>query len=140
MIQSFLGFGVGGWKGVGLGQSTQKLFYLPSAHNDFILSIIGEELGLVGVVFILLLFGIIFFTGMHMANQSHHPFDKLLLIALTLLLVLQALVNMMVATGLLPTKGLPLPFVSYGGTSLVMNLLAAGLMLGMDNHRSLSRT
>ncbi len=133
MIQSFLAFGVGGIKGVGLGQSTQKLFYLPSAYNDFILSIIGEELGLIGVLGIMLLYGLIFFCGLQMAENARHDYERLLILSLTFLIVLQALVNMMVATGLVPTKGLPLPFVSYGGTSIVINLIGVGLLMGIDH-------
>ncbi len=133
MIQSFLAFGVGGINGVGLGQSTQKLFYLPSAYNDFILSIIGEELGLIGVLGIMLLFGLIFFCGIKMAGNSRHEYERLLILSITFLIVFQALVNMMVATGLVPTKGLPLPFVSYGGTSIVVNLMGIGLLMGMDH-------
>ncbi|HXV27654.1 MAG TPA: putative lipid II flippase FtsW [bacterium] len=133
MIQSFLAFGVGGIQGVGLGQSTQKLFYLPSGYNDFILSIIGEELGLIGVLGVMLLFGVIFFCGVQMAEKARHDYERLLILSLTFLIVLQALVNMMVATGLIPTKGLPLPFVSYGGTSMVVNLIGVGLLVGIDH-------
>ncbi|MDD5216997.1 MAG: putative lipid II flippase FtsW [Candidatus Omnitrophica bacterium] len=134
IIQSFLAFGLGGLKGVGLGQSTQKLFYLPSGYNDFIFAVIGEELGLIGVLVVILLFGIIFFSGMHMTGRASTLYEKLLIQSLTFSIVVQALVNMMVATGLLPTKGLPLPFVSYGGTSIVMNLMGVGLLLGVDLH------
>ena len=132
IIQSFLAFGLGGVKGAGLGQGTQKLFYLPSSYNDFILSVIGEELGLLGVLFVMLLYFIIFFCGIQMAEKASHDYERLLISSLTLVIVLQALVNMLVATGLIPTKGLPLPFVSFGGTSLVMNLAAVGFLLGMD--------
>ncbi len=132
IIQSFLAFALGGLKGVGLGQSTQKLFYLPSSYNDFILSVIGEELGFVGVLFMMLLYVVIFFCGIHMAENAEHDYEKLLILSLTLVIVLQALINMLVATGLIPTKGLPLPFVSFGGTSLVFNLMAVGFLLGMD--------
>ncbi len=132
IIQSFVAFGLGGIKGVGLGQSTQKLFYLPSSYNDFIFSIIGEELGLVGILFIMLLYAVIFLCGIRMAGRADQDYQKLLILSLTLLIVLQALIHMLVTTGLIPTKGLPLPFVSYGGTSLVFNLMAAGLLLATD--------
>ncbi|HTL46848.1 MAG TPA: putative lipid II flippase FtsW [Verrucomicrobiae bacterium] len=134
IIQSFLAFGMGGLKGVGLGQSTQKLFYLPSSYNDFILSIIGEELGLAGVLVVIILYTILFFCGIAIAERSRQDYEKLLCISLTLLIVLQGVINMMVATGLIPTKGLPLPFVSYGGTSLVFNLASVGLILSADRH------
>jgi len=134
IIQSFLAFGLGGVQGVGLGQSTQKLFYLPSSYNDFILSVIGEELGLIGVLAVMILYGVIFACGMLMVNKAQHSQDKLIAISLTLLIVLQALINMLVATGLIPTKGLPLPFVSYGGTSLVFNLMGVGLLLSIDRY------
>lgn len=133
MIQSFVAFGAGGMQGVGLGQSTQKLFYLPSGHNDFIFAVIGEELGLLGLGGVILLFGIIFVCGMLMAYRSSDLFKKLLMVSLTLFFVMQAVINMMVATGLLPTKGLPLPFISYGGTSIVINLMAVGILLATDN-------
>lgn len=135
MIQSLLAFGLGGIQGVGLGQSTQKLFYLPSGYNDFIFAIIGEELGLIGVIAVLALYLVIFLCGMKMASQATNDFKRLLISSLTLLIVFQSLVNMMVATGLVPTKGLPLPFLSYGGTSLVINLIAAGLILSLDRSR-----
>ncbi len=135
MIQSLLAFGLGGVQGVGLGQSTQKLFYLPSGYNDFIFAIIGEELGLIGVLAVLTLYLVIFLCGMRMAAQTQNDFKRLLISALTLMIVFQSLVNMMVATGLVPTKGLPLPFLSYGGTSLVINLIATGLLLSLDRSR-----
>lgn len=134
IIQSFLAFGMGGLKGVGLGQSTQKLFYLPSSYNDFILSIIGEELGLLGVLVVMVLYGILFVTGILIADKGRHDYEKFLTTSITLLIVLQGIINMLVATGLIPTKGLPLPFVSYGGTSLVFNLMAVGLLLSIDRH------
>jgi len=135
MIQSFLAFGLGGIKGVGLGQSTQKLFYLPSGYNDFIFAIIGEEMGLVGVLAVVVLYGVIFFCGISVAGNTTETFDKLLVLSITLFLVLQAIINMMVTIGLIPTKGLPLPFISYGGTSMVVNLMSVGLLMGVDIHR-----
>lgn len=134
IIQSFLAFGLGGVQGVGLGQSTQKLFYLPSGYNDFILSVIGEELGLLGVLMVMVLYCIIFVSGALMVARATNSQDKFIALSLTLLIVLQGLINMLVATGLIPTKGLPLPFVSYGGTSLVFNLMAVGLLLSIDRH------
>lgn len=132
IIQSLLAFGMGGLKGVGLGESTQKLFYLPQSYNDFIFSIIAEELGFIGSVSVLLLYGVIFFSGIKMARKMPGNYEKLFTVSLILLIVLQAIINMLVATGLIPTKGLPLPFISYGGSSLVFNLFAVGLLLAMD--------
>lgn len=132
IIQSFLAFGMGGIKGVGLGQSTQKLFYLPSSYNDFIFSVIGEELGLIGMLFVMLLYGVVFICGIRMAERAKNDHEKMMTTSLILLILFQALINMLVATGLIPTKGLPLPFVSYGGTSIVFNLMAVGFLLSLD--------
>ena len=132
IIQSFLSFGLGGIKGVGLGQSTQKLFYLPSSYNDFIFSVIGEELGLIGMLGVMFLYAVILVCGIRLAEKARNDYEKLLVISLVLLIVLQALINMLVATGLIPTKGLAMPFVSYGGTSIVFNLMAVGFILSLD--------
>ena len=134
IIQSFLAFGLGGLKGVGLGQGMQKLFYLPSSYNDFIFSVIGEELGLVGTGMVVILYAIIFICGVLIAEKLHQDYEKLIVISLTLLIVLQAVIHMLVTTGLMPTKGLPLPFVSFGGTSMVFSMMAVGLLLGVDRH------
>ncbi|MBU3758630.1 MAG: putative lipid II flippase FtsW [Candidatus Omnitrophica bacterium] len=132
IIQSFLAFGMGGIKGVGLGQSTQKLFYLPSSYNDFIFSVIGEELGLIGMLFVLTLYAVIFICGIQIAGRAKSDHEKMMTTALIMLILFQALINVLVATGLIPTKGLPLPFVSYGGTSIVFNLMAVGFLLCLD--------
>jgi cell division protein FtsW len=134
IIQSFLAFGTGGVKGVGLGQGIQKLFYLPSSYNDFIFSIIGEELGMIGLLVVVVLYGVLFVSGMQMAQNARQDYDRLLILSLTFMIVLQAIIHMLVTTGLIPTKGLPLPFVSFGGTSLVFNLMAVGLLLAADRH------
>lgn len=132
IIQSLLAFGIGGIKGTGLGQGIQKLFYLPSSYNDFIFSIIGEELGLLGMTSVMALYGVIFYCGLKIAKAAKHDFEKYLAYALTVAIVLQALINMMVTTGLIPTKGLPLPFVSFGGTALMFNLMGVGLLMAID--------
>lgn len=132
IIQSLLAFGIGGIKGEGLGQGIQKLFYLPSSYNDFIFSVIGEEMGLIGLVTVEILYAIILFCGLGIAQKAKGDFERLLTIALTLMIVLQALIHMMVTTGLIPTKGLPLPFVSFGGTSLLFSMMAVGLLLACD--------
>jgi len=135
IIQSFLAFACGGVHGVGLGQSTQKLFYLPSSHNDFILAVIGEELGLIGVMMVVVLYILFFLCCVRMARRTDQPFEKLSITAITLLIILQAVIHMMVATGLVPTKGLPLPFISYGGSSIVMNLIAVGILVAIDRRK-----
>ena len=132
IIQSLLAFGLGGVRGVGLGEGAQKLFYLPQSYNDFIFSIIGEEMGLIGTVCILVLYSVILTAGIRIANRARTNFEKLFVTSLVSLIVVQALINMLVATGLIPTKGLPLPFVSYGGTSLVFNLFGVGVLLALD--------
>ena len=134
IIQSLLSFGTGGVHGQGLGQGIQKLFYLPSSHNDFIFSVIGEELGLVGLVSVLILYGVLFFCGIQMAKNARQDYDRLITLSLTFMIVLQAIIHMLVTTGLIPTKGLPLPFVSFGGTSVVFSLMAVGLLLAVDRH------
>ncbi|OGW88603.1 MAG: cell division protein FtsW [Omnitrophica bacterium RIFCSPLOWO2_01_FULL_50_24] len=136
IIQSFLAFGLGGFKGVGLGQSTQKLFYLPQSHTDFIFSIIGEELGFVGTSFVVILYLAFFILGYRMAKRCREPFLRLFAFSLVMLVVLEALMNLLVATGMIPTKGLPLPFISYGGTAIVFHMAAVGLLVAVDREAS----
>ena len=130
--QSLLAFGAGGVKGVGLGESRQKMFYLPEAHTDFIFAVVGEETGLWGTVSILSLFTLLGLRGLRIAARHPQPFGRLLAFGYTFLLVCQAGLNMAVVLGLLPTKGLPLPFISYGGSSLVMALVYAGVLLSLS--------
>jgi len=137
IIQSFISFGLGGWRGVGLGESTQKLFYLPQSFTDFIFSIIGEELGLIGALSVILLYIVLLVLGFKVAAKSKDLFLILFSRGLILLVILQAFINILVTTGIIPTKGLPLPFISYGGSSLVTNFIIIGLILGMD--RKLNR-
>jgi cell division protein FtsW len=134
IIQSFLAFASGGWKGVGLGQSTQKLFYLPQSYTDFIFSIVGEELGFAGAMFVLILYGFFCVLGYRIARRARDPFLRLFSYALSLMITLQALLHVLVTTGLIPTKGLPLPFVSYGGSALIFNMMAVGLLVCVDRH------
>ena len=131
LIQSFIALGAGGGWGVGLGAGRQKMFYLPQAHTDFVFAVVGEEFGYVGAVAVLALFGAILLRGMRVAHQEPDPFASLLAVGLTSLLTLQALVNMAVVIGLVPTKGLPLPFLSYGGTSMVMAMASLGTLLAL---------
>ncbi len=136
LIQSRIAVGTGGVFGAGLMEGKQKLFYLPEPHNDFIFAVISEELGLIGAVMVLGLFGIILWRGLRAAAGCSNEFGRLLAIGLTVMLVGQALVNISVVLGLLPTKGLPLPFLSYGGSSLVVSLLAVGVLLNISQHVS----
>ncbi|MCK5706958.1 MAG: putative lipid II flippase FtsW [Candidatus Aureabacteria bacterium] len=132
IIQSFIAFQSGGWNGLGLGGSRQKLFYLPEAHTDFIFSIIGEELGFIGTLSVLIVFAMFIFFGLKIAVRCENPFGKLLAFGLVSMIGLQAFLNMGVVTGILPTKGLPLPFISYGGTNLVMTMIAIGVLLNIS--------
>ena len=130
--QSLLAFGAGGLSGVGLGEGHQKMFYLPEAHTDFVFAVVGEEAGLWGTTGLLMLFALLGVRGLRVA--LHHPtrFGRLLAFGCTFMIVSQAGLNMAVAVGLLPTTGLPLPFVSYGGSALVMGLLSVGVLLALS--------
>ena len=130
--QSLLAFGAGGVSGVGLGESRQKMFYLPEAHTDFIFAVIGEETGLWGTTGIVLLFGLLGARGLRVASYHHTQFGRLLAFGCTFLIVSQAGINMAVVVGLLPITGLPLPFVSYGGSALVIILCCTGILLGLS--------
>jgi len=132
VIQSFVALGLGGITGSGLGDSTQKLFFLPQAHTDFIFSIIGEELGFIGVLSVIIGFGFLLIRSLRVAIRASDLFGCYLVFGCTLLITIQAGMNMAVAVGLFPTKGLTLPFISYGGTSLVSNLGAVGLILSVS--------
>lgn len=131
IVQSFLALGSGGIFGVGLGQSRQKLFYLPAAHTDFIFSIIGEELGLFGTLFVLSLFIGLVWCGAKIALKAMDLFGHFLAVGVVSTLALQIIINIGVTTGSFPTKGLPLPFISYGGSSMVMSLIAVGILLSI---------
>jgi cell division protein FtsW len=139
ITQSFLAFGSGGPFGVGLGEGKQKLFFLPEAHTDFVLALVGEELGLVGTGVIVLLFALFVVRGFQIAARARMPFGRYLGMGITLLIGIQALVNACVVTGLVPTKGLTLPFVSYGGSSLVISLLGVGILLNISRDRQAGR-
>ncbi len=132
IVQSFYAFGRGGLFGTGIGGSSQKLFYLPEAHTDFIFSVIGEELGFVGALIIVLLFSILIWRGFTIAYQANDSFGTHLAIGLTLLIGMQAFMNMGIAVGLLPTKGLTLPFISMGGSSLIVLMLSIGVLLNIS--------
>lgn len=134
IIQSLLAFGCGGVWGVGVGKGIQKLYYLPQPHTDFILAVVGEELGLVGVLLLVVLFYILICRGLVVAIRCAEPFQRYLAFGITCLIGLQALVNMAVAMGMLPTKGLPLPLVSLGGTSMIMNLAGLGILMAITRN------
>ncbi|QPJ66565.1 MAG: putative lipid II flippase FtsW [Candidatus Nitrohelix vancouverensis] len=138
-IQSFYAFGRGGIWGVGLGDGSQKLFYLPEAHTDFIFSVIGEELGFVGAMAIVALFCIFIWRGFSVALNAKDAFGTNVAIGLTLLIGIQAFTNMGVAIGLLPTKGLTLPFISMGGSSLVAVMIASGVLLNISERPVVKR-
>ena len=132
IIQSFLALGSGGFFGVGLGRSQQKLFFLPESHTDFIFSIIGEELGFLGTSSIVLLFAVFIFAGMVVVFRSKNYFSQLVGLGLVGLIGFEAVINIGVSIGALPTKGLSLPFISYGGTALMANMMAMGLLLNIS--------
>ena len=136
IVQSFLAIGSGGAWGLGFGESRQKLFFLPEPHTDFIYSVIGEELGLIGCLIVLALFAIFVWRGLTIARQAESPFLQSLAIGITMMIGLQALLNMAVVTGLLPTKGLTLPLLSYGGSSLAVDLAAIGILLAIGRQRA----
>lgn len=131
IIQSFIALGSGGPFGVGLGQSRQKLFYLPASHTDFIFSIIGEELGFVGVAAIISLFAIFIWQGMKVAFKAADTFQRSVALGIVSLIALETIINIGVTAGSLPTKGLPLPFISFGGSGLIFHLVAVGLLLNV---------
>jgi cell division protein FtsW len=125
---------MGGWTGVGFGQSMQKHFYLPEAHTDFIFAIIGEELGVVATLLVLALFAGFFFCGLRISWRAPDMFGRLLAFGIALMITLQAVYNIAVVTGCMPTKGLPLPFISFGGSSLVTSLLGVGVLFNIARH------
>jgi len=135
-LQSLIAVGNGGVFGVGVGNSMQKLFYLPEAHNDFIFAVIAEEAGLVGTVTVLLLFTAILWRGYRISRRVRDSFLRLCAIGFTLLLVVQAFMNMSVVLSIAPNKGIPLPFISYGGTSLMASLAILGLLLAVSKDAS----
>jgi cell division protein FtsW len=132
VVQSLLAFGRGGLLGVGPGAGKQKLFFLPEAHTDFVFAVIGEEFGFVGCVVVLALFGVLLWSGMAVAWRSDDLFGRYLASGITCMILLQAVMNVAVVVGYLPTKGLPLPFVSLGGSSLLVTLVAIGILLGIS--------
>jgi cell division protein FtsW len=136
IIQSLISFGSGGPFGVGIGDGMQKLFYLPEPHTDFILSVIAEESGFIGVGLILFLYIILIVRGFQISLKAPDLFGNLLASGLTMMLALEAVINIAGVMGLIPLKGLALPFLSYGGTSLMMSLMAVGILLNISSYES----
>lgn len=134
IIQSYLALASGGLVGLGVGGSLQKLFFLPNAHTDFVFAVIGEELGLVGTTAVLGLFALFLAFGFRIAIAAQDLFSKYLVCGLVAMIGLEAAVNIAVVTGLVPTKGLPLPLISYGGTSMAINLVACALIIRASKH------
>lgn len=139
LTQSFVALGNGGFAGVGLGEGRQKLFFLPEAHADFVLALVGEELGFLGTGLLMVLFAILLVKGFHIAGRAPDAFGRHLASGVTLLLGIQVLINAGVVSGLLPTKGLTLPLVSYGGSSLIVTLIAIGMLLSISREDPASR-
>ncbi len=136
IIQSLYALGSGGLFGAGLGQSHQKFFYLPEQHTDFIFAVLGEELGFIGGAFVLLLFLIFVWRGFKIALSSQDPFASLLAVGVTSMIALQAIINIGVVTGSLPITGIPLPLISFGGSSLVFTLTGVGILLNISRYIS----
>jgi cell division protein FtsW len=134
IIQSWLALGSGGFFGRGMGESKQKLFYLPESHTDFIFAVLGEELGFVGALVLLALFVVLIWRGLRVGVRAPDAFGAYLALGITLLIATQTLVNLGVVTGSLPTKGLPLPFISFGGSALLMTMLSTGVLLNISQH------
>jgi cell division protein FtsW len=136
IIQSIIAIGTGGVWGKGLMNGVQKLFYLPEPHTDFIYSVLSEELGLVGATAVLLCFGVMTWRGFRIALRAPDAFGAYLALGLTTMVAVQAFINISVVLGLMPTKGIPLPFVSFGGSSLLINLVGMGILLNVSQHAS----
>lgn len=134
IVQSLIAVGSGGWWGVGLMNGKQKLFFLPEAHTDFIFAVVGEEFGWVGSALLVAAFLFILWRGMRIARRAPDEFGRLLAVGVTAMVVIQALINFSVVTSLVPNKGIPLPFISYGGSSLIFSLAAVGVLLNVSQH------
>src|SRR5947209_15657843 len=139
VVQSLMAVGSGGVRGVGFGEGKQKVFFLPFAHSDFIFAVVGEELGLVGALILVFVFAIFLWRGMRAALRAPDRFGMLLGIGIVIGIVAQALLNMSVVLALVPTKGIPLPFISYGGSSIVPTLAAVGILLNISQYAALGK-
>ena len=138
VIQSLYAIGSGGLFGVGLGNSTQKYLYLPEAHNDFIFSIIAEELGFIGCAIVIILFALFIWRGILISIKAPDMFGSLIAVGITVMVGLQAIINIAVVTSSMPNTGMPLPFFSYGGTSLLILLSSVGVLLNISRAAKVS--
>ncbi|HSE97548.1 MAG TPA: FtsW/RodA/SpoVE family cell cycle protein, partial [Blastocatellia bacterium] len=134
IVQSLIAIGSGGTGGVGFAQGKQKLFYLPAPHTDFIFAVIGEELGLIGAATVVLLFAVVAWRGFRAAQAAPDSFGQLIAAGITVMIIAQAFFNMSVTLSLVPNKGIPLPFISSGGSSLAISLFATGVLLNISKH------
>ena len=132
--QSLISVGSGGWTGLGYAEGKQKLSFLPEPHTDFIFAVVGEELGLLGCFTVVVLFGLFFWRAARISVRAESPFGSYLGLGIACMIILQAFVNMSMVVSLLPTKGLPLPFVSVGGSSMIMTMIAVGILLNISSH------
>ena len=139
-VQSLYALGSGGIFGLGLGKSRQKFFYIPEAHNDFIFAIIGEELGLLGTAFVLILFMLVIWRGIIIAMKTEDTFGSFLATGITALIAIQSLINIAVVTSSIPTTGITLPFISFGGTSLLFTMAGIGILLNISRYAKLDRS
>jgi len=136
LSQAIIGFGNGALFGVGPGNSNQRDFFLPQSYDDFVFSIVGEEYGFIGVTIVILLFAIFFYRGLRLSKNLEDDFAKYLAFGITIIIGMNAIINMMVATGIMPTTGVTLPFISYGGTSIIFNSIALGILLNISTFRN----
>lgn len=136
LSQAIIGFGNGGFLGVGPGNSTQRDLFLPQSYDDFVFSIVGEEYGFWGVSIVIILFAIFVFRGLKLSKSLPDDFGRYLAFGITIIIGMNAVINMMVATGIIPTTGQTLPFISYGGTSIIFNSIAVGILLNISTYRS----
>jgi cell division protein FtsW len=135
--QAIIALGNGGIFGVGIGQSRQRDFYLPESYGDFIFSVIGEEYGFVGAAFLLIIFSFIIIRGIQIAKHAPDPFGRYVAFGITMMIAINVLINALVNSGLMPVTGLPMPFISYGGTSMIFNAAAVGILLNISKHTAI---
>jgi cell division protein FtsW len=136
LSQAIIGLGSGALFGVGPGNSNQKEFFLPQSYDDFVFSIVGEEYGFIGVTLVILMFALFIYRGLRLSKNLEDDFGKYLAFGITIVIGLNAIINMMVSTGILPTTGVTLPFISYGGTSIIFNSIAVGMLLNVSTFRN----
>lgn len=135
LSQAIIGFGNGGFLGVGPGNSNQRELFLPQSYDDFVFSIVGEEYGFIGVTIVIILFAVFVFRGLKLSKSMNDDFGKYLAFGITIIIGMNAVINMMVASGMIPTTGQTLPFISYGGTSILFNSIAVGILLNISTYR-----